>query len=342
MSKNTTIKDVAKLAGVSLSTVSRVLNNNVKVAPELKEKVLSAIKELNYNPNQAARFLAKKKPDTIGIIVTNLHSPFYSELVHGFEDGAEELGFNIIFCSALKSGESSNRDKYVKFLTNGFVDGVILYGSYLSDESIINYLKDQKNVEYLIIENDFKDTQCNKILINNLEGSSSAVNYLFKNGHTKIAYLAGNPNRKISIDRYNGYINAMQTNGLDVKDGYIQFSFKEKDCIDNIRNLMKLDDPPTAIYCFNDIYASLAIKQLNTMGYRVPEDISIIGFDNSIISTADYKGPDITTIAQPLYTIGKESVEILAKKLLETDNPKYIHKIYNTKLIEKDTVININ
>ena len=149
-----TIRDIAREAGVSLATVSRVINHMDNVSDEARERVEAVIKRLGYNPNHAARSLATKKTNTIGVIVNNLHDPFFYDLIKGFEYGSRNTKYNVIFCSVL-GGDVDMKERYIKYLTNGIVDGVILYGSYLSDVKVVHGLKDS-NVNYVLIENDIQ------------------------------------------------------------------------------------------------------------------------------------------------------------------------------------------
>jgi DNA-binding LacI/PurR family transcriptional regulator len=338
-----TIKDVAKLAGVSLSTVSRVLNDTRNVNPILKETVLDAIKTLNYNPNQAARSLVRKTTGCIGIVVSNLHDPFFSDLVKGFELGGELSGMNIVFCSALKNAhDGTGRDRYVKFLTNGIADGVILYGSYLTDSSIVEYLTSLDSLKYMVIENEIPGIDCNKILIDNIGGTETAIDYLYQKGHRNIGCIIGDPNRRSILDRYNGFMNGIHKNNLKIKKDCIQYAYDDDDCRQRTLELISSENRPTAIFCSDDHYASLAIETIFAQGLNVPEDISVIGFDNRSVPNPHYSGPRITSIEQPLLEIGKDSVLMLASQLNADGKVSPINKIYQTKLVEKQTVKNLD
>lgn len=333
-----TIKDVAKLAGVSLATVSRVVNKENCVSPALQERVIKAIAELNYNPNHAARALVQRKTGSIGIVVNNLHDPFFYDLIRGFEAGAQETKYNVVFCS-VPSGNAQDKEQYVKYLTNGVVDAVILYGSYVSDEPLVHYLVNETVCDYVVIENNLPDLVCNQILIDNAGGARKAVEYLIKKGHTKIAHLCGDPKKKVSMDRLNGYLSALRENGIEVPDSYIStVTGGYRNSYEKMRLLMQQPQPPTAVFCSDDAAASFAVRAAMDMGLRVPEDVSVMGFDNQTILPDKYLGPAITSVEQPLYTIGKESIQLLTKRLLSEKPVGKIHKVYATRIIEKDTV----
>lgn len=338
MGNGITIKDVAKASGVSLATVSRVINGTDMVSKATKEKVMEAVRNLGYNPNNAARALVSQKTNAIGIVVHNLHDPFFYDLIKGFEAGAQQTRYNVIFCSVLGS-DIKSKEKYLKYLTNGVVDGVILYGSYLTDESVMRYLKDRDSMKYVMIENDIPDFQCNKLLIDNTGGAQSAIKYLTNKGHRSIAHICGNPNKKVTIDRLNGYLNGLRLAGLEIQDGYIGHTSTDyKSGYERMREMMELQDRPSAVFCSDDAIASYAVRAALDLGMRVPEDVSVIGFDNQTILPDCYRGPQITSVEQPLYQIGYDSVALLSGQLEDRNAAMNIRKTYETRIVEKETV----
>ncbi len=338
MGNGITIKDVARVSGVSLATVSRVINGTGRVSSKTKEKVIETVEKLGYNPNSAARALVSQKTNAIGIVVHNLHDPFFYDLIKGFETGAQHTKYNVIFCSVL-GADIHSKEKYLRYLTNGVVDAVVLYGSYLTDESIIQYLKIRNSLKYVLIENDVKDFSCNKLLIDNIGGAQSAIDYLVEKGHTNIAHICGNPNKKVAIDRLNGYINGMRQNNLEIHDGYIgHSSIDYRSGYDRMKEMLELSTPPSAVFCSDDAIASYAIRAVMDTGLKIPEDISVIGFDNQTILPDNYRGPQITSVSQPLYQIGYDSIDLLSRQLEGQVKEPFTEKIYKTQIIEKDTV----
>lgn len=337
-SKKVSIKDVAKAADVSLATVSRVINKLDGVKPEMQQRVLDAIEKLGYSPNYAARALAAQRTNTIGIIVNNLHDPFFHDLIKAFEMGAQQTKYSVVFCSVL-GGDVKSKETYVKYLSNGVVDAVVLYGSYLSDEGVIKYLHENSKMEYVMIENDVPSVDCNKFLIDNLGGARDAVNYLIEKGHKRIAHICGNPNKMVMMDRFNGYIQTMQESRLEVLDGYIQYiSADYKSGYEKMKTLLELPVPPSAVFCSDDAIASYAIKAAFDMGVRVPEDISVMGFDNQRILPDYYTGPAITSVEQPLYMIGMDSIRLLSERLNQAEPGEVVRRVYKTRIVEKETV----
>lgn len=330
-----TIKDVARLSGVSLTTVSRVVNGSEKVTQKTRDKVNKAIQELGYFPNNAARSLVKKQTDSIAVLLRNIHDPFFSDLICGIEDASLELGRNVIFCSLGK--DERIRDRYIEYLTNGISDAIVLYGSLFSDKAMIEHLY---NVHFplLLIENNFQTLPLNQFLIDNVEGAKDAVSYLIRRGHKKIAHVMGNPNKKVILERFSGYTEAMQENGLTIHSSYIQNTLNNSVLsLAQFKEMMESQDRPTAVFCSDDKLAIQVINVLNQLGFAVPKDVSVVGFDNLKSYDHSYRGPRITSVQQPLYEIGRDSILSL-DKILKGETSEPISKSYKTVLAEHETV----
>lgn len=319
-----------------MATVSRVINNSGSVKLERRIRVQNTIKEMGYLPNQAARALVKQKTETIGIIVNNLCDPFFYDLIRGFETGAQQTSYNVVFCSVM-GGDTKAKERYVQYLSNGIVDAVIIYGSYLSDEKLARYVGEKGTVKLLMIENDIPSIDCNKLLIDNVDGARIATEFLIENGHRAIAHIGGDPNIKVTTDRFNGFIETMKSAGLEVPEVYLQ-SIKTKytngyTCMEN---LIRSERRPSAVFCSDDAVACYAIKAAIDKGLRVPEDISVMGFDNQKILPDRYRGPEITTMEQPLFDIGFDSIQILVDQM-SGQTEHYKKKTYKTTLVQKES-----
>lgn len=332
-----TVKEVAKHAGVSAATVSRVINGANNVSPEIRKRVKESIKTLGYFPNNAARSLVLRHAGSIAVLLHNLHSPFYSDLIRGIEDGSESCGRDVIFCSLGKNQEK--RDHYIQFLTNGTSDAIILYGSMFSDQPIIEHLY-SVNFPFLLVENNFQSLPVNQILIDNVEGARNAVEYLIDEGHSRIAHFMGSPNKKVNLERFNGYTQAMQKHGFPIEEDYIKNIFTDDDLAYRMAQEL-MQQPagmrPTAVFCSSDRIASKAIQGILDLGFSVPADISVVGFDNQLTYDTSYKGPLISSVKQPLYEIGKDSIQYLAK-ILDGEQQTPFSKVYKTELVKLDTV----
>ncbi len=332
-----TIKDVARYAGVSDTTVSKVLNNKGSISDDTKKRIMEAVEKLDYIPNSAARALVRKKTDIIGVVLEKLVDPFYYDLLQGIEEGIADEKYKLMYCNS--GGSGLKRQEYLNYLRQGFVDGVIIYGSYFSDEAIIRELAMAK-FPILVIENEYKDLDIDNLLVDNIDGAMQAVNYLINSGYTKIAHIVGNPNIKISIDRMIGYSNAMRAASLTIEEGYVVYSkMTYKSGYECMMELLSLEAPnrPTAVFCVDDAVACGAIDAVFDKGLKIPEDIAIVGFDDQKILPPDrrYNIP-LTTVRQPLFDIGKDSIKTLIKTIAEPNKEK-IRKVYQTELIVRDT-----
>lgn len=332
-----TVKEVAQHAGVSLATVSRVINAAPNVSPAIREKVQTSIKTLGYFPNNAARSLVRRQSGSIAILLRNLHSTYFTELIRGIEDGAQSAGRNVFFCSL--GNEQQTRDQYIQFLTNGVSDAIILYGSLYTDQPLIEHLH-AVNFPFLLIENNFQSLPVNQFLVNNSEGARCAVEYLIQKKHRRIAHFMGDPNKKVNLERFNGYTQAMQASGLVIRDDFLRNIFNDYElAYRTAQALMRQPEDlrPTAIFCSNDRIAAHAIMGIMDMGRRVPEDISIMGFDNQRVLDIEYNGPRITGLRQPLYEMGLDSIRMITD-ILDGKLEQPITRTYDTQLIELGTV----
>ena len=330
-----TIKNVAEKSGYSIATVSRVINNNRPVDPAIKARVTEVIKELNYVPNAAARTLVKRCTDAIGVVVNNLHSPFFHDLILGFEAGAAECEFNVVFCSAM-GREAQQKQRYVRYLSNGVVDGLILYGSYKFDEDMVRELH-KSGYPLILIESVVEGVDTNYFLIDNYQGVSGAVKYLHEKGHKKIAYIAGKQDKKVAVDRLEGYKDAMNGLGLPVRDGWLQIISENSDECECVKVLLNMPKVPTAVLCYDDVVAAQVISYATEIGLKVPKHLSVMGFDNQRILPDGYMGPLITSVSQPLYEIGFDSIFLLSQILKGQIKGRFV-KNYATAIAEKDTV----
>ncbi|GGA37097.1 LacI family DNA-binding transcriptional regulator [Paenibacillus physcomitrellae] len=354
-----TIKDVAERAGLSTTLVSRYLNGRKGVSPDSREKIQSAIKELNYRPNGIARSLVLQKTQSIGIVLDNLCAPFAARLISGLEQGAEDFDkenkYNVLFCSS--NGDLQKKKRHISYLTQGRVDGIIIYGSLTSDDTIIRELADS-TFPFLLIENTVDDVNVDKVTIDNLEGAYRATEHLIKLGHKRIAHMAGNMNLKITLERMNGYIRALQDYQIPVQSDLILYptftpgehhpsqdsdlrgdrSYYDAGYLE-MKKMIAGGSLPDAIFFASDISAFGAIQAMEEAGIRVPEDISIIGFDDE--NPADYgcSCKPISTMRQPLYDLGYIGIKRLLASINDPDLPKE-KVVLNAKLIVRDSCRN--
>lgn len=331
--KKITMKDIAEMANVSKTTVSMVLNNREKnISEETKNRVLEIANAYNYIPNSVARSLSTKKTNTIGIILPDITNPFFSEIARAIEDGAGSLGYNVIFCNT--DNEEEKEKKYTQLLISKLVDGVILISGGEGYESI-KILKDN-NTPFVVVDRDV-DIQGEHygVYVLNGEGIRKGMEYLYNKGKKKIAFVKGPCELKTSQERFSGYKEYMDLKGFYDETLVAQGDFTIEGGIKATEEILNKNENVDAIFYSNDIMACGGIKYLIKNGIRIPEDIGIMGFDN--ITLASFFEPELTTLAQPIYLMGKESCKMLIDLILK--NPIDKKQIYfETELILRKTV----
>ncbi|WP_010236027.1 LacI family DNA-binding transcriptional regulator [Clostridium arbusti] len=325
------IKDVAKEAGVSIATVSRVLNDVDVVNEETKKKVRVAIKKLDYRPNIIARSLKTQRTRTIGIVIPDISSQFYPEIVRGAEDVANIYNYNVILCNTDLDAEKEI--EYIRVLREKMVDGV-MYMSNCLEDNILKMLNDL-SIPTVLVETRGKDYGFPSVTIDNEKAAYEATEYLIKKGNKKIAYVGVNPETEnASAVRFNGYKNAILDNGLDYNEDLVQFGgLKAADGRDGMEAIIhkgKVD----AVFCASDEVAMGVINTLRDNGIKVPEDVDVVGFDNIYASSIYY--PKLTTVEQPMYDMGSVGMRMLIKVINKAGIDQE-HIVLDYKLIERDT-----
>ena len=323
----TSIKDVAREAGVSIATVSRVLNDIDVVNEDTKKKVLDAIKKLGYRPNIVARSLKTQRTKTIGILVPDISSGFYPEIVRGAEDVANIYDYNVILCNS--DFDYDKEKDYLRVLKEKMVDGVIYMSSSLEEESldIINDL----DLKTVLVETKASEERLPSVTIDNVEATYEATNYLLDKGIKNIAFVGVEKN---SINawgyRFLGYERALKEAGIEVDEELVFLkNLKYKTGHDAAATFLKSNKKIEGIICASDEIAMGVINGLREKGINTPEDVSVIGFNNNAV--ASYFYPKLTTISQPSYDMGSVAMRMLIKilnnKALEEDQYVLDHKL---------------
>ena len=334
MKLRTTIKDVAALAGVSISTVSRVMNNPDAVIQEKREKVLAAIKELNYHPNALARGLIYKRTNTYGVLITDVSNMYSAEVLKGMEEAANKRGMNVIICNTdLDKGRMA---AYLNVLKEKQVDG-ILYTSEPVFEDDYRLLQ-SLNVPVVLVSTESTIYPLPSVKINDMQAGFDATNYLIEKGHRKIGMISGPTTDIIAGEpRYQGYINALAkakiklNSHLFVEHGDYRFHGG----YEAMKRLYKKNSEMTAVFVASDEMALGVISYLHEAGVKVPEEISVIGFDNTKVS--DMSIPKLTTIAQPMFDIGYIAVEKL-EQLISKGSVAELRSYLPHEIIERASV----
>lgn len=301
--------DVARRAGVSGATVSRAFNNPESVGENTREKVMKAAVELDYHPNLIASNFVKGVSGNIGVIIPqipNVHifSVYYfSELLSGIGESLEEQGYNLMlfFCRTREDG----RNDYSGYFKSGKVDGCIFLGTRRNDEGLL-HIK-EAGYELCLVNNYIEDSEISYIDVDNIDGSYAAVKHLIGLGHRRIAILNGPDTFTNSLDRLAGYKKALEESDIPLDEELIfRGNYGKKSGYNLSNQILSLKRVPTAIFCGNDRMAAGLIQGLNEKDLKIPRDISVVGYDDSDISTIVQ--PALTTVHIPFYEMGKSCV----------------------------------
>lgn len=314
MEKKITIKDIARMASVSHTTVSRALNDKSRIRIETKEKILSIARELNYQPNFIARSLVMKRTKTLGLVITTIANPFYTELAQGIEAAAIELGYNIILCST--QSDLSIEKQYIDMLRSKGVDGIIFTSAQMGDPNIIGLAEEDFPI-ILVNRRTYHPTVKEKVDyvgVNNILGGFLAIEHLIRLGHKRVGVIGGSSESSVGFERVEGGKRALSTYGLEVKgDYFLEGNFLRDSGYQGGKRFLKMAEPPTAIFAANDYMALGAYMALVEEEIKIPEEMALIGF-NDIEFTA-MKGIELTTIGQKKYEMGSLSVKTLVEKI---------------------------
>lgn len=309
--------DVAKLANVSTATVSRVLRNPESVKETTREKVLRSIAQLNYQPNALARHFRRSKTNTILVIVPNIENTIFSQMVQGIEATAAQNNFRVLL-----GNTNRNVDKeydFLNLLRQRQVDGMILLSGKI-DNQTLNGLVEQYPV--VLVSEYLEGVDITTVCIDNVTCGKIATEHLIKLGHKRIAHISGSMDTLLSRDRLNGYLQAITQFGLKLDDRLIHegdFSFESG--YKQMRELLHLENRPTAVFASSDEMAMGAIKATKDHGLKVPEEVAVVGFDN--IRFSSIFDPGITTVAQPAIEMGNTSMKLLLEHL---NDPSFQHQ----------------
>ncbi|HHF0544851.1 substrate-binding domain-containing protein [Vibrio alginolyticus] len=329
-----TMKDIAKLAGVSTSTVSHVINKTRFVSEEISERVNNAAKELNYYaPSALARSLKVNRTKTIGMLVTTSTNPFFGEVVKGVERSCYQKGYSLILCNT--EGDNERMRQSINTLLQKRVDGLILMCSSLEGERI-DVFERYPDIPVVVMDWGPMLFTSDKIQDNSLRGGYLAAKYLIDCGHTEIGCITGPLIKHQAQMRYEGYKRAMNEAGLEFNANWIiESDFECDGGYQAFKKMAQRGALPSSIFVSNDMMAMGVINAANELGIKVPDDLSIIGYDD--IHIAKFMSPSLTTIHQPKYRLGKAAVETLVRKLDEKSTEAQVVQLEPT-LVERKSV----
>lgn len=313
-----TIKDVAKMAGVSTTTVSHVINKTRFVAKETEEAVMQAIKSLKYSPSAVARSLKVNTTKSIGMIVTTSESPYFAEIIHAVEDHCYRQGYSLFLCNTQNDPEKIKN--HVEMLAKKRVDGLLVMCSEYTQHSL-DVLSSFSSVPMVVMDWG-PNTDTDIIEDNSFTGGYLATKHLIDCGHKEIGLIAGELDKTTARTRYEGFVKAMNEANLPFHENWIMEGFFEpEDGYECMNKILAQDSLPTAVFCCNDVMALGAISAITEKGLRVPDDISIIGYDN--IHSSRFYAPPLTTIHQSKSRLGAQAVNLLFERIANKDNDNH-------------------
>ncbi|MBC7217708.1 MAG: LacI family DNA-binding transcriptional regulator [Candidatus Caldatribacterium sp.] len=302
------IRDVAKLAGVSISTVSRVINRRGKTSKETEERVWKAVEALQYRPNLLARSLRNQKTKLLGLLVPDIDSPFFARLAKYVEEAAYQKGYNLILCNV---GEDPKKERnYLEVLIQRQVEGIIF--PRVSDESLLFRIPHLSKIPYVVLDRTLEGEEAPTVKLDNVAAGVLAATHLLELGHRQFACIAGPQKISVSRERLGGFLGKLAQAGIPPENVcVVEGDFKIEGGRRAMEKILDLLSPPFALFCMNDMMAFGAIQVARERGWRVPEDVSVVGLDNNPL--CEVFSPPLTTVAQPFDRIAKLGISLLCK-----------------------------
>lgn len=314
-----TIKDIAKEANVSIATVSRVINGKTEgVGEETRARVEEIIRRQKYHPNRIARGLVTRRTNILALLLPNIDNPFFSSLARGIEDVANKNGYNVILCN---SDNNNTKEKdYIRVLKESKVDGIIFTSVTTKSSSNIDMLM-KHGIPFVLLDRSFSNVDVPLIYTDGEEGMYQVVHHLTEYKHREIAYISGPEGNSAATQRRVGYERALKEAGISVDEKLIRVgNYTIESGEKHVADLLAKGIPFTAVACANDLMAIGVLRELKKRGIKVPEEISVTGYDDSYV--AELVSPKLTTVSQPVYQMGCAAAEMIIRKIEEEGLPE--------------------
>jgi DNA-binding LacI/PurR family transcriptional regulator len=306
----TTIYDVAKKAGVSISTVSRVINNTGRISEKTKKKVLEVMEVLQYQPSVVASALTGKRTRTIGLIIPDVANPFYAEIARSVEDRGRELGFNLLMCNS--DNNPDTEEMYLSLLQQKKVDGII-FGTTTKNFTVLKNLLQEK-FPVALIGNDIPELMIDVVSVDDFLGGYMATSHLVSLGHKKIAIMLGRLNHASEKYRFQAYRQVLEEYGIEYDEKLVLYTdYSIESSRRAALEILQSSQRPSAIFAYYDSLAIGVYQAAKELGLNIPDDLSVIGFDDTILATI--VDPPLTTIAQPIHEMGRQVMDLLVQEI---------------------------
>lgn len=311
MKKKLTLEDVARKAGVSKSSVARALGNYGSVSEEVRKRVLNAAKKIGYEPNQIARSLKTRRTNTIGVIISDITTYFFTSVVRGIADVASQSGYDLVLCNTDEDPEKEN--KFLRVLASRNVDGLIISASGKN-----TYLKKliRAGLPVILLDRRIEGLGTTQLVVDNESGAYEAVTHLIRLGHRRIGIINGLANIQTSQERFNGYKKALQDNHIRLDPQLIKYGdFKMAKAKEVTKELLDMKNPLSALFISNEAMIAGALLALKERNINIPEQIAIVGFDDPV--WGQLLDPPLTAVSQPAYPMGTMACQTLLQKINE-------------------------
>lgn len=319
MKKKKTLRDIAFLANVSHTTVSRVLNKDPRVRWATAKKVLAVVEEQQYRPDGLARRFARGRSNLIGLMVSDIKNPFYAELARGIEDQARKLGYLVIICSTDDRVDMLAR--YTETVIEAGVDGLIFASVTLKDPTIEGLIKEK--FPLVMVNRRLKTEIGEYVVLDNREGAFQLTSHLIKGGYRDIAIITGPEDMSTAVERLEGYLRAMKENRITLKRNSVQHvNFSRRDGFKAAMKILSKKDRPAAVFGGNDYIAMGIMDAARQLNLRIPEDLAVVGFDDTEFA----ESVQLTTVSQREYELGDLAVQILIQSI-EQKKPGTVHRV---------------
>ena len=328
------MKDIARIAGVSLGTVSHVLNKSAHVREELRSRVLKAVDAVGYQPSQLARGLRRDKTNVIGMVIPDITNPFFPAIVRGAEDIAFAGGYRLILCNT--DNDHEKELAHLNELRTYLPSGLIVIPSTFSDLTAQVESYQRAGAQVVCVDRLPRKWVGDSVTANNKDGAVQATRHLIAMGHRRIAMIVGPLNLTNARDRLNGFKLALREAKIPLDEGYVQeTSFDKQGGFEKAQVLLRLAKRPTAIFAGNDMIALGALRAIREAGLRCPEDVSLMGFDD--LDLAEVTAPALSTVSQSGYELGSTAAGLLIERL-KNKRLKVRHIVLKTELKLRDSV----
>ena len=312
----TTIKDVARRAGVSISSVSRVLNDFPDVGDEVRDRVLEAIRELNYRPSRVAQRLRATTSRLVGVIFSDITNPFYIHVLHGVELLFSQQGLSVLIGNA--NADQDLEASFIRLMQTEGVAGLIIAPTKEDAPALASTVQD--GLPVVVIDRRMNNMDIDTVLVNNFKGARQAVDHLIRLGHQRIGIVSGPLHLTSGRERYSGYLQAMSDAHLPIDPSLARFGdYRQSSGYDLAHDLLNLPISPTALFVANNQMTLGALNAIHEAGRLIPDDVAVVGFDD--LSWAISLNPPLTTVAQPTFDIGVHAAQLLLDRIAEPNRP---------------------